>query len=357
VSSSHESEVSRAQTDVSLRAERERSDDELLARSLALDEQSDEAIERAREQARRVLELARARADRHLRDIGGTAQLTAALAAERRAEDSLLTTEHAQADAERVDERVQRRAAIIQILAHERVITDDALHTERTLEDRRAELHEDVLAGVAHDLRTLLTTVAVNASIVLLAPDLGTVRGAGALIQRAGAQMAEMLENLLDVVSLDGAQWSLAKTETDLVSLARDVLAPHEHVARLHAVSLALHPQADALTARVDARRVKRLLINLVANALKFTPDGGRIDVDLSIVDAEYELAVRDSGPGIPRDQLQAIFERFHRLGGGAGFGLGLYICRRIAEAHGGRIWAESDAGAGATFRVRLPRG
>ena len=169
--------------------------------------------------------------------------------------------------------------------------------------------------------------------------------------------MADLLENLLEASSLEGPQWSLAKTETDLVSLARDVLAPHEQVAMMHGISLALHPQADALTAHVDARRVKRLLINLVGNALKFTPDGGRIDVHVSLVDAEYELAVRDSGPGIPRDKLQAIFERFHRFGGGAGFGLGLYICRRIAEAHAGRIWAESDAGAGATFRVRLPRG
>jgi signal transduction histidine kinase len=98
------------------------------------------------------------------------------------------------------------------------------------------------------------------------------------------------------------------------------------------------------------------LLINLVGNALKYTPEGGRIDVHLSVVDAEYELAVRDTGPGIPQDQLKKIFERFHRVGSRAGFGLGLHICRRIAEAHGGRISVDSDLGAGATFRVRLPR-
>jgi signal transduction histidine kinase len=74
------------------------------------------------------------------------------------------------------------------------------------------------------------------------------------------------------------------------------------------------------------------------------------------VIGAEYELAVRDTGGGIPRAELGAIFERFHRAGRRSGFGLGLYICRRIAEAHGGRIWVESTLDAGSTFRVRLPR-
>jgi signal transduction histidine kinase len=354
--SAREGEASRSQTDESLRAERARSDDELLVRSHVLEGQSDEVIARARDEARRVLELARERADRHMVDIGATAELTDTVAAERRREDAILTREHAVADADRLEEREQRRAAVMQILAHERVITDDALRTERLFEDRRVALQEDVLAGVSHDLRTLLTTVAVNASIVLLAPDVATARPAGAAIQRAGAQMADLLENLLELSTFDAANPTLIRSEVDVIPLTRDVVTLYQEVAVLRGVALAMHAEVESLIASVDGRRIKRLLINLLGNALKYTPEGGRIDVDVSVIGAEYELAVRDTGGGIPRAELGAIFERFHRAGRRSGFGLGLYICRRIAEAHGGRIWVESTLDAGSTFRVRLPR-
>jgi signal transduction histidine kinase len=145
---------------------------------------------------------------------------------------------------------------------------------------------------------------------VLLAPDLTTARGAGAMIQRAGGQMADVLENLLEVSTLDAAQPSLAKSEVDLVPLARDVVAIHGQLAAMHRIALALHAEVDPLLARVDGRRIKRLLLNLVGNALKYTPDGGRIDVHLSAGDTGCELAVRDTAPGDLRALSSARWQR-----------------------------------------------
>jgi len=108
-----------------------------------------------------------------------------------------------------------------------------------------------------------------------------------------------------------------------------------------------------------DERRIRQILFNLLSNAVKFTPAGGRIDVTAARVDGEIQLAVTDTGPGIPPEDLDRIFEEFQQTDVGAqhheGTGLGLALSKRLVELHGGRIWVESEVGAGSRFVFTLP--
>jgi signal transduction histidine kinase len=108
-----------------------------------------------------------------------------------------------------------------------------------------------------------------------------------------------------------------------------------------------------------DERRIRQILFNLLSNAVKFTPAGGRIEVSARLVDEEIQLAVADTGPGIPPEDIDRIFEEFQQTDAGAkqreGTGLGLALSKRLVELHGGRIWAESEVGVGSRFVFTLP--
>ena len=175
-------------TDENLRVERERSDDELLARSTALAEDAEEVIERARERARLVLELARDREDQHLFDIGATAEVRGTVQDERRTADAALADERATAQTQRLDERERRRAAMIQLLAFERSATDRTLSEERRHADDKVFSRQDLLGLVAHDMRNMLTTIAMNASVLVMAPELQMTAAPAAHIQRVSSR-------------------------------------------------------------------------------------------------------------------------------------------------------------------------
>jgi two-component system sensor histidine kinase VicK len=111
----------------------------------------------------------------------------------------------------------------------------------------------------------------------------------------------------------------------------------------------------------MDRDQIEQVLTNLVSNALKYSPEGGAVTISARWVETGVEVAVADKGIGIPRGQLDSIFDKFYRGDSrsqrhATGVGLGLYICRTAVEAHGGRIWAESEVSSGSTFRFWLPR-
>ena len=112
---------------------------------------------------------------------------------------------------------------------------------------------------------------------------------------------------------------------------------------------------------RADERKLKQVLLNLLSNALKFTPEGGKIDVRAAVNDGVAEISVTDTGVGIAPEEQEAVFEEFRQVGTAAkkveGTGLGLTLCRKFVELHGGRIWVKSHAGQGSTFTFTLPVG
>jgi len=123
-------------------------------------------------------------------------------------------------------------------------------------------------------------------------------------------------------------------------------------------MTLGLSVDPAEISADADERRVRQVVFNLLSNAIKFTPPEGRVEVSAHLRDGVVEVAVADTGTGIPAEDLERIFEEFEQSAAGAqveGTGLGLPLSRRFVELHGGRLWAESVVGAGSTFRFTLP--
>jgi len=216
-------------------------------------------------------------------------------------------------------------------------------------------------ADASHDLRTPLAVIRTTAEIALRRnrPE-QEYREALRRILETSVETSGLLENLLTLARADAGAAGLEMHPLDLVSHVRKA---QERGAILAATkSLSFSSQLPELTVmvRADAIAIDRLLLILIDNAVKYTPAGGRCEIALTVSDKEAHICVKDTGIGIEPSELESIFERFHRADKvrsreTAGAGLGLAIARWIAGVHGGSITAESTAGVGSTFHVRLP--
>jgi PAS domain S-box-containing protein len=220
------------------------------------------------------------------------------------------------------------------------------------------------LARASHELRTPLTS-ALGTIRLLRRAMAGTLRESpDALLDIATRNlqtMAALVNDLLDASKLEAGGETIAREPIDLRALVHESLRALGAHARERGVALdAALP--GGVFASGDRLKLEQLLTNLISNAIKFTPAGGRVVVEGSSSTGQVELRVRDTGEGIPRDLLERVFEPFFRVPrvtgpGPRGTGLGLAICRQIAVLHGGSIHAESAGpGRGSTFVVRLPR-
>jgi signal transduction histidine kinase len=343
----------REYTDASLDRERTRTDDELAARTESAGETADAVIGVARARARAVLDAARARED-------AGEPMTPALAAIRAAEDATLRSEYDAADLALRDERARRRLAVRQLLALERRATDETLSAERALVDDTM-IERAMLDVLVHDLRSMMSVMSLNAASIILAADRGEpvsllVDLAGH-IQRAIAQSEVLLGDLHELAKINSGHARISPTDGDVVEVVRAAVDVHQAAAEANGITLAAELPAVPIIASIDAPRFMRVVVNLLSNALKFTPEGGAVRVTVARRGDAIEVGVRDTGPGVPAELQAVIFDRFQQGPDATarGLGLGLYIARAIVEAHGGKIWVESRRGAGATFRVQLP--
>jgi signal transduction histidine kinase len=163
---------------------------------------------------------------------------------------------------------------------------------------------------------------------------------------------------LLDLGRMESGRLRLDKQATDLGQLARNVIQTMETLSAQHQLVGKLPDESLVTTA--DARRIEQVLRNLLDNAIKYSPEGGTITVQGFQDEAQILFSISDQGIGIPSEEWDRIFERFHRVENDVtrrmrGAGLGLAVCQGIVEAHGGRIWVESQSGAGSTFCFTLP--
>ncbi len=218
------------------------------------------------------------------------------------------------------------------------------------------------LSAVSHELRTPLT--AIRGSLELLEDgDGGELTPHGqrvvAVAARGTQRLSRIVDDVMDLERFKTGTFGVVPRTCDLRALMDEVADSLEQIARAKGVGVVVE-HAD-VEVWCDGDRVIQALINLVGNALKFAPAGTPIVLDAAVVGDEVEVSVRDQGRGIPADQLDQVFDRFHQVdpfedqarGGGAG--LGLTITRHIVEAHGGRIWVESVPGAGTVFSFTLP--
>ncbi len=233
---------------------------------------------------------------------------------------------------------------------------------------KEAERLKDEFIGIAaHELRSPLAVVKGFAQMLKVQ----TMRGKGPEladwqmeaiqdIDQATSRLVELTEDLLDVTRLQAGRLELNFEPTDMVALVQRTVKRFQITTERHQISVNATP--EYIIATVDHRRIEQVVSNLISNAIKYSPDGG--DVEIVVCEDEKAhaalLSVRDHGIGIPAHQKGRIFSRFmradnahaHNIGG---TGLGLYLCRELVERHNGRIWFESVEGQGSTFYVSLP--
>lgn len=216
---------------------------------------------------------------------------------------------------------------------------------------------DEMLAAVSHDLKSPLQTIKLASD--LLARDLDASQlGLLGKIRRATARLEKLAGDLIDTSTLDAGALRLTLVPCDLGEMAQATIGDHELSADQKGVHLRCEDCPAGLVTEGDAGRLAQILDNLVSNAVKFTPTGGRVDVSVGGDASTVFFCVRDTGPGLRPDELANVFKRRWQAESSAkvGSGLGLFIARGLVEAHGGRIIAESRVGRGTTFRVELPR-
>ena len=362
----------REKTNESLRTEREKTDQAVAARQKDVAKHADAVVDRARDNADEVLSLARENADTVLEaarekademldpDARGV-EPKAAIIEERAVADEALRDERDGADETLRLERAEYARTLVRFLPLERESTDRYLLTERIRSDDALANRDDFLAIVAHDLRDLIGGVVTSAALLSKsAPqneDGNNVLAETKRIERYAARMNRLIGDLVDVASIDAGKLAVTPATLDLAILIAEAVDTFRATASAKGLSLRTQIDAAPLLAAFDQQRILQVLANLISNSLKFTPQGGEITIRGEREANNVRLCVRDTGSGIPDHALGSVFERFSQVGKNdhRGLGLGLYISRCIVEAHGGRIWAESQPGAGSKICFTLP--
>jgi len=219
-------------------------------------------------------------------------------------------------------------------------------------------LKSDFVAMVSHELRTPLTSIIGFAHTLRTLP-LGAEQHNKYLgiIEDEGKRLAEMVEEYLDVSKIESGAFPLRLTSVGVPRLVQEA-AESVHIASRVRVEVRIDPAVPVLTGDLD--RLKRVLLNLLANAVRYTAEDTAVDVSTAAADDGIRFSVRDHGPGLSRHAQERVFDRFYRGSDSItertrGNGLGLPIAKSIVEKHGGRIWVESEPGHGATFHFWLP--
>jgi two-component system, OmpR family, phosphate regulon sensor histidine kinase PhoR len=225
----------------------------------------------------------------------------------------------------------------------------------------REEQREDDLSTISHDLRTPLSVIRGHAQLLLRdarkAQPTGLESGYAQMILTQADRMSAMIQELIESSRLEAGQMQLHPVAVDLHSFVIDL--KERFATALETERIHVDATDDLPAVMADPEHLERILLNLLSNALKYSPSDSKICVRFYQTDAEVVTTVADSGFGIAQDELPHLFQRYQRTASARaqqeGLGLGLYITRVLVEAHGGRIWVESEKGKGSTFSFALP--
>jgi signal transduction histidine kinase len=256
-----------------------------------------------------------------------------------------------------LERRVEERTAALEAaMAGER--------EARIAAEAATQVRDDFLSVAAHELKTPLTGLRANTQLIARKLGKGEVElptwlnNGLRIIEQQTDRLTRLVGQLLDVTRLDQSKHSVERTTTDIAALTRQVIASLKSRATHHPIVLTAAPD---MIADVDPEGIEQVVNNLLDNALKYSPDGGQIDIDLArdASDEDYvRLTIRDHGIGIPPEKREAIFERFYQAHADehrSGLGLGLYITQQIVTLHDGDITAAFPPDGGTEFIVRLP--
>ncbi len=240
------------------------------------------------------------------------------------------------------------------------------VHQDVTALKETERLKDDFIGIAAHELRNPLAVLKGYSQMLIVQ----TARGNGpeladwqveALqsIDQSSLRLVELIDDLLDVTRLQAGRLELHPEPANLVALAKRTISRIQVTTEKH--SLSFHTSLEYLVVNIDAQRIEQVLSNILGNAIKYSPEGGAIEITLSQESNQVALLrINDHGIGIPVNQQAHVFSRFMRADNArllsiGGTGLGLYLSRELVEQHGGRIWFESIEGQGSTFYITLP--
>jgi signal transduction histidine kinase len=222
----------------------------------------------------------------------------------------------------------------------------------------------EFLANMSHELRTPLNAI-IGFSEVLMQRMFGELNTKQEEylkdIYESGRHLLSLINDILDLSKIEAGRMELELTEFDLPTAIESAMTLVRERATRRGIALQKTLDGRVGPIRADERKVRQVVLNFLSNAIKFTPEGGRIEVRAVPVDGSVEVSVADTGVGIAPEDQEAVFEEFRQVGSSAakqeGTGLGLALCRKFVELHGGTIWVTSAVGAGSTFTFTLPVG
>jgi len=235
----------------------------------------------------------------------------------------------------------------------------DSIQAQKILELQ--ELRDSLIHMIVHDLRTPLTSIMGGLQTVVDTEYESEITQEFVPTALSSADaLLEMVNTLLDINKMESGEMKLGLAPVEFAAVAQAALEQVKGLAREHNHELVseLDPTCPAI--RADEDKLRRVAINLLGNAIKFTPGGGHIRLTSRCTQEGIIFSVSDDGPGIPEEDRARIFEKFGQVqsrqeGHKYSTGLGLTFCKMVAEAHGGRIWVDSELGKGSTFSVLLP--
>ncbi|MBI3291270.1 MAG: HAMP domain-containing histidine kinase [Elusimicrobia bacterium] len=226
-------------------------------------------------------------------------------------------------------------------------------------------MKEDFISSVSHELRSPLAAIKGYVDLLLkgkAGPISPTQQEYLTIARESSERLARFINNILDLAKLEAGRMEFAKEPVAVAVLANDIARLFKPSADENQLTIQLDLPNPALEIQADPDRIRQVLTNLIANAIKFTPDGGTITVWARENGTEVKIGVKDTGVGIPQDSLHKVFNKFeqvqetkHRVRKTTGTGLGLSIAKQIVEAHGGRIWVESQLNQGTNFIFTFP--
>lgn len=367
-------EEERKQTDESLTVERGKTDESLQSGRGDVQGNTDQTISKSRNvadqdriQRRNALDLKKVAVD----GINHAPE-DEAIEKERTNMDTLLQRERSEKE-KLLDKALhQERKDTDKNLDHERLKTDSEV--EKSAELLSAESaahaetksalnsHEEFLAIVSHDLKNPIGAIVSSAEILLDSDSASEISETSKtlieLIKRNAEISLRLISDILDMERIVEGKLQLQLSKNRIDDLIRESAESYAHVASAKKILLTTLPSNCSDYVLFDKDRIGQVLSNLIGNALKFTPSGGAVAIEAQDAEKEIIISVSDTGPGIPADQTDRIFERFAQTGRKqhGGLGLGLFISKKLIESHQGKLWVTSQVGLGSTFWFTLPK-